>query len=385
MRANQDVSIAFVIPVFNEREAIRKLLLEINSKILSINNSVDIFVFEDGSTDGTKDVLRTFLETQSISRLHINMTADRKGYPKAVRDAITSIDPLKYKYLLFMDGDGQYYMEDVLKLMEINRRDNFKYDMIIGSRKKRVEPIWRKVLTYGIRSLERIFFNSSIKDVTSALRLMKIEVAQGIASSVKYSKYNFWLEFSARMSALNLETLEVPVDYMKRKEGESQVYNLKKMPKIVWAEFSAVARTWSDIHWRSLIRFAFVGATGAVLILFITWLLTEQAKLWYMSSAGIAIESSILWAFVLNTKITFKHRFRSSNDFLKAIAKYHVTSFGGLIINLIVLYILTEYFVVYYLVSEVVAILMAFGFNYLLSVKYVWPKSQLPTCQETID
>lgn len=364
--------IAFVIPVYNEAKAIEKLLIEINEKILNIYDNIDVYVFEDGSTDGTKEVLKKFLELKTIPRLYVSMTPDRKGYPRAARDAILSVDSSKYAYTLFMDGDGQYYMEDVSKSISMLSRENPEYDIIIGMRTKRVEPIWRKALTNGLRILECIFFNPRIKDVTSALRLMKTDIAQSVTSEVKHSKYNFWLEFTARMSVHNLRVLEVPVDYMKREEGVSQVYNLRNIPKIVWAEFKAIARTWFELHWKKVSKFAFVGATGATIILFLTWLLTEYMGLWYMLSATVAIELSIFWAFALNTKITFGYQFISSVEVIKGMAKYHATALGGLVINLVALYILTEYTNIYYLISEFVAIIIAFGFNYLASIRYVW-------------
>ena len=91
-----------------------------------------------------------------------------------------------------------------------------------------------------------------------------------------------------------------------------------------------------------------------------------------MLSATVAIELSILWAFALNTKITFCYHFVNSVDVIKATAKYHATALGGLVINLIVLYVLTEYVHIYYLLSEFLAIILAFGFNYLASIRYVW-------------
>ena len=303
----------------------------------------------------------------------IRMTPERKGYPRAVRDAILSIDENKYNYILFMDGDGQYYIEDVEKLIKLLLIDNKNYDIIVGMRTKRVEPLYRRILTRGLRFLEKILFNPKIKDVTSALRLMKTNIAQKITSQVKYSRYNFWLEFTARMSNMNdLNILEIPVGYKKREEGESQVYSPRKIFKIVWAEFKALVKVWLENNWKTLSKFAFVGATGAMVILFFTWFLTEFLSLWYMISAAIAIELSILWAFALNTKITFNYKFNSIGETFRALIRYHLTAMGGLIINLIVLYTLTEFIGFYYLLSEFIAIVVAFGFNYLASVMWVW-------------
>lgn len=368
---SEDNRIAIIIPVYNESVAISKLLYNLDKFILNSHDNVDVFVFEDGSTDGTKEILEKILNTGDISRLFVNVTPERKGYPKAVKDAIMSINLIKYHFILFMDGDGQYSIKDILKILSY-ANNNFAYDMVVGRRKERVESILRKFLTLNLKILEYILFKPAIKDVTSALRLMKSKTAQDITSKVKYSKYNFWLEFTARMSTVNLFILELPVDYIQREEGDSQVYSIKKIPKIVFEEFKAVFLTFLEINAKKLFKFALVGATGALIILFSTWILTEFFNLFYLASAAISIEMSIVWAFALNTLFTFKYKFSNYKNYLEALAKYHLTALGGMMINLVFLFLLTEYIHLFYLISEIFGIIAGFGFNYLVSTAYVW-------------
>jgi dolichol-phosphate mannosyltransferase len=127
-----------------------------------------------------------------------------------------------------------------------------------------------------------------------------------------------------------------------------------------------------NIQWKNLFRFAFVGVSGAVLNLFILWTLTNFRHLYYLLSAVIAIEISILWNFALNTKLTFNYKFKNINNLLEASIKYHMTSFVGILINLFVLQALTELININYIFSEMIAILLAFGVNYILSVNYIW-------------
>lgn len=350
------------------------MLENLNKQILSLNENVDLFVFEDGSKDGTKDVLVELLNSKAIPRFYPNMSHQRKGYPKAVKDAIFSLNPSNYSHILFMDGDGQYPLDDIKKVLDYSRSD--EYDMIVGGRVKRVEGNLRKILTTGIRILESILFNPVIKDVTSALRLIKIETAQKINSEIKYSKYNYWLEFTARMSSMDINVLEIPVGYVQRYEGETQVYRLKSLPKILLAEIKAVFLTFFELKAETIIKFLLVGATGAIIILFTTWLFKEYMGLWYIFSAAIGIEISIIWAFILNTKLTFKFKFPNNFELIKSLFKYHGTALGGMIINLTILYLLTQYAQLYYLLSEIFGILFAFGFNYLASSRYVWNKQQ---------
>jgi dolichol-phosphate mannosyltransferase len=360
-----------VIPAYNEAQALPRLLRNIQKKILIYQENIDILVFEDGSTDGTKEVLKNLQNSGEIPQLKSFITPDRKGYTLAVKDAINSLDPKEYPYLLFIDGDGQYYMKDVLNLISF-RTAVPPYDFIDGCRKKRLDPVWRKILTAGARLVLSILFKPKIKDVTSGLWLMNTIKAQEIMSKVKYSHYNIWLEFTSRVAAGHYRVREVAVDHLQRKGEESRVYSPRKMPRILWTEIRCVFLTFIELNFKTIIKFAFAGGTGAIIILLITWLLTEKTGLWYIYSAAISIELSILWAFTLNTKYTFKHNFKNSNDILKSLAKYHVTALGGMIINLTVLYFLTNYFQIYYLLSEFIGIAVAFSFNYLASNRYVW-------------
>lgn len=126
------------------------------------------------------------------------------------------------------------------------------------------------------------------------------------------------------------------------------------------------------IQWKNLFRFALVGASGAVINLLILWVLTELGHLFYLQSALIAIEISILWNFFFNTKLTFNYKFKNSSFFLYAALKYHMTSFVGILINLSVLLSLTELININYIISEAIAIFLAFGVNYILSISYIW-------------
>ena len=120
---------------------------------------------------------------------------------------------------------------------------------------------------------------------------------------------------------------------------------------------------------KKLVSFAAVGASGAGIILFLTWL-GVGLNLHYVASAAIAIEASIFWAFFLNDKITFKDNVGNSK-LSHRFLKYHGIALGGLGINLSVLYLLTTGGL-FYLMSEVIAIFITFTFNFLASKRWAW-------------
>lgn len=223
------------MPVYNEADTIEHTVKELYKKVVNKMGNVDIWVFEDGSTDGTKEVLEKLKD--EFSGLHTQMTRQKKGYPKAMREAFLNISPKKYDYVVAVDSDGQYEPDDFFKLWSIMQRD--APDIVMGRRMARREPPYRRMLSRGLQILERIMFPIKCKDVTSVMRLMKVDLAHEIARDVKYSPYNFWLEFTARMSLNGYKITEIPISYRERLGG-SRVYSVKKMPTVIFSEFQAL-------------------------------------------------------------------------------------------------------------------------------------------------
>ena len=227
--------IALIMPVYNEADTIENTIRELYDKLANKMVNIHIWVFEDGSTDGTKEVLEK-LEDE-YPDLHARMAREKKGYPRAMKEAFLSIDPDEYEYVVAIDSDGQYEPDDFFKLWQIMQRDS--PDIVMGRRMSRREPPYRRLLSRGLQLLEKLMFPVQCKDVTSVMRLMRVATAHQIAKDVRYSKYNFWLEFTARMALKQYQVMEIPIEYRERLGG-SKVYSVKKMPKVILSEFGAL-------------------------------------------------------------------------------------------------------------------------------------------------
>ncbi|MGB9915651.1 MAG: glycosyltransferase family 2 protein [Candidatus Bathyarchaeales archaeon] len=227
--------VALIMPVYNEAATIESTIKELYEKVASKMGNIDIWVFEDGSTDGTKEVLRKL--AAEFPRLRVKMAAAKKGYPRAMREAFLNISPADYEYVVSIDSDGQYEPNDFFRLWRIMQR--YKPDIVMGCRVVRREPLYRRFLSKGLQLLERMMFPLRCKDVTSVMRLMRVTLAREVVKEVKYSPYNFWLEFTARMSLKRCRVIEVPIAYRAR-SGGSKVYSLRKIPKVVLSEFRAL-------------------------------------------------------------------------------------------------------------------------------------------------
>lgn len=110
-------------------------------------------------------------------------------------------------------------------------------------------------------------------------------------------------------------------------------------------------------------KFAIVGAIGTVVNLSILYLLTDIFKIYYLISEIIAFFISVLNNYVINKIWTFKEEFKE--NMVKKFIQYSIVSVISLAVNIIILFVLVEYFYIWYIFAEVIAIVAAFLVNFV--------------------
>ncbi len=120
-------------------------------------------------------------------------------------------------------------------------------------------------------------------------------------------------------------------------------------------------------------KFAIVGGVGFVLNTLILYLLTTYVfgERLYMVSAVISLEASIINNFMFNEFWTFRDR-AGEKGFLYRMFKFHGSRLLGDGTSLLVLYLLTEIGGIYYLISNLFAVVAGTVVNYLTSFFWVW-------------
>ena len=115
-------------------------------------------------------------------------------------------------------------------------------------------------------------------------------------------------------------------------------------------------------------KFLIIGLFNGILVLFLTGVFTSYFGIFYVVSALISYELSIMSSFFMNDKWTFRNTLKISKTHIRLI-KYNTFSLIGMGLNGLILIILTDYFGFHYLLSEGAAILIVFSFNYTTSKK----------------
>ncbi len=199
------------LPSYNEEKNLPFLIGECDRYLKSHLEKYEIIVIDDGSTDETTSVVINL--QKKFKRLRLVKHDGNLGYGRAIS---TGIKESKYPWTFFMDSDNQFKIEDLEKFL--NHDD---YDLIIGYRLKRNDPLKRLIASriYGL--LVKILFNLKIRDIDCAFKLMRKSAVEnlGIISTSFFAS----TELLVRAQKNDLKIKEIGVHHYPRKEGVSTV------------------------------------------------------------------------------------------------------------------------------------------------------------------
>ncbi|PSO46794.1 MAG: glycosyl transferase [Parcubacteria group bacterium SW_4_46_8] len=215
MDISSEPTISIIIPCFNERNTLKKLL----KKVRSANTkglTKEVIIVDDGSFDGTKELLQQICEDEVLLHHAENKgkgAALQTGFKEAsgsvyiVQDADLELDPVDYPKLLspILEGEG--------KVVYGNRED---------------KPSSRMLLYYlGGRCLiaaTRMLYNTNISDPMVGYKVFHDDVLSDI--SLEEKGFAFCAEFTGQVLNQGYDIIEVPVEYYPRssKEGKKLRY-----------------------------------------------------------------------------------------------------------------------------------------------------------------
>ncbi len=209
------------MPVHNEGASIEHTLEEWHAE-LSPAIDLRFLIAEDGSTDDTKEVLRS-LEKRLPMRL--DSAAGRRGYGHALKAALLQAETV---YVMTCDSDGQIDPRDFWSMWEARER----YDLIVGWRVRRADHWLRKAMSGSFKLLHRTLFGNRLHDPSCNLMLMRRETAQRIVPRLGHLVEGFQWELTARAMQAGLKIGEVKLNHRPRASGGSAVFQPARLPDI---------------------------------------------------------------------------------------------------------------------------------------------------------
>ena len=364
--------VTVIIPTFKEEANIRNIVTEVDAVFTRNNLNGEILVVDDNSPDGTisivNEIKKTKLNVNIIVRLvdHGLSQSVAEGFVQASSDILVVIDAdlshppalIPTMYHEIMGG----------------------YDIVIGSRYMdgggiKKWPLKRRVISLGATFLGRLLFPDISDPVSGFFAIRKSVVAD---AQLKPRGYKILLEVLGKGTWE--KDKEIPFEFVDREIGSSK---LKLKTIIEYAQQVIDITLFSFLHhesaawreWKRVFKFGLVGISGIVVNMGVLWYLTEFVGFYYLVSSLFAIELAILNNFVWNDLWTFKEgaSHKLSSRWHRLIS-FHVVSAGGLVINMGILYLLTSVGGVYYLISNIIGILVGFGWNFMVNRRVTWTR-----------
>ena len=364
--------LAVIIPTFNEEENIAAIIEAVNEVLQHNGIYGEILVVDDSSKDRTIPIVQE-IASQSDNVRIIVRTEDH-GLSQSV---VEGFRVARSDIFQVIDADFSHPPELIPKFYEMIRDGA---DIAIGSRYTKggdIEqwPLKRRVISLGATVFGRILF-PEVTDPVSGFFAVRREVVDGAPLAPRGYKILMEVLGKGRWRSF----VEIPFVFRDREEGESKLRldtmtdYLRQCADIT--RFSITRRAgpvWDE--WKKIARFGLVGLSGIFVNMGLLYALTEFAGLYYLASAAIAIELSIVNNFIWNDIWTFgaadNLRFERK---IQRFGSFQVVSMGGLLVNMAVLFLLADVFGVYYLVANLTGILIAFAWNYAINRHYTWRK-----------
>ena len=212
------MSLSVVVPVYNEQDIIEVVIRSIHNNITSKIKDSELIVVNDCSTDDTLSVLHKL--SKDIKEMRIITPAKNGGHGKAIRLGFLNA---KKDWVFHIDSDNQFDPAEYWKL------DQFKdkYDLILGYRKKRYDPIHRMIITSMVRLMNLLFFGTFIKDSNSAFKLINNKVLQHILTMVPEDAMVPTIMITLLTKQLGYRIKLVGITHFPRKTGKVSIQGLK--------------------------------------------------------------------------------------------------------------------------------------------------------------
>lgn len=219
------MKILVFIPTLNENKNIKKLA----DKISSLKYKSDIFVVDDGSTDGTINSLKAL--KKKYKHFSFVVRKKRLGYGSAHVLGMCVAIFKKYDFLITMDSDFSHNPSDIERLVK-KIDDNEGCDFVIGSRYcdgGRCDYVgYRKYISILGNILVRNLLRIPLKETTTSFRIFRVSKLREIDFRfMNNDGYSLLFETVYRLKNIQAKMREIPIHFRDRDHGESKIPKLQ--------------------------------------------------------------------------------------------------------------------------------------------------------------
>ena len=212
-----------IIPTYNEKENIEKII----RAVFSLEKSFDILVVDDGSPDGTAQIVRELMASEFADRLFIIERSGKQGLGTAYIAGFKWALERHYGYVIEMDADFSHNPDDLPRLYAACHNDGA--DVSVGSRYVTGVnvvnwPMGRILMSYFASQYVRIVTGIPVHDTTAGFVCYRREVLETLElDKIRFKGYAFQIEMKYTAYKIGFKIKEVSVVFVNRQEGTSKM------------------------------------------------------------------------------------------------------------------------------------------------------------------
>ncbi|HWP92240.1 MAG TPA: glycosyltransferase family 2 protein [Thermodesulfobacteriota bacterium] len=211
------LSLSVVLPAYNEAKNIKKTVTEAVSYVEKNFKDYEVIVVNDGSTDGTGEIVEELAITNP--KIILVNHAKNSGYGAALR---SGFDRASLDYLFLMDSDGQFDISDIERFIPFINT----FDIIVGYREKRADPAIRSLNTWLYHLYVELLFGLRMKDMDCAFKMFPRRAYEAV-KPIKSGGALFSAELIIKWKRKGFSIKEVPVRHFPRKFGRQTGANIR--------------------------------------------------------------------------------------------------------------------------------------------------------------
>ena len=209
-----------IIPTYNEIDNIQKMI----DTIFHLYPEISLLVIDDGSPDGTSDVVKKNQENNT--NLHLIQRSGKLGLGTAYLAGFSWALERDYNFVFEMDCDFSHDPKDVAHLLQAAQSN----DLVIGSRyidgiRIINWPFKRLLLSYCASIYTRVITGIPVLDVTGGFKCFTRHALTSLdLEKIISNGYSFQVELNFKVWSKGLKIKEVPIIFTERRDGQSKMH-----------------------------------------------------------------------------------------------------------------------------------------------------------------